>query len=226
MGWLNFYLGYRSLGGLCLCTCMLSLLQRCSPRARLTLAPFALAAAGAAVIWVYGHYGLDSARADRSDVERSAMVEAAANAFIRSPLIGNGSWFSNTSVYDEFMTLRYTKAQEAHVGGFSDPNHDPGDVALHSQFLVALAEGGIFGATFFAVYAAGLCWAFFNLVFVERWHRLTPFYTLFLMTSVWDLLFSPFSGEHRLGIAAACGLMLMMMHQVRLRGHHAEEIPK
>jgi hypothetical protein len=152
------------------------------------------------------------------------MVEAAAHAFEDSPLIGSGSWFSNTRVYDEFMMLRYTKAQEAHVGGFADPNHDPGDIALHSQFLVALAEGGLFGAAFFAVYAGGIARTLGKLIFVDPWGRLTPFYILFLLNATWDLFFSPFSGEHRLRIAATCGLILVMLHQERLSKSGSAEV--
>ena len=60
------------------------------------------------------------------------------------------------------MVIRHEAAVAAHVGGFADANRDPGAVAIHSQLLVALAEGGLFGAAFFFLYGGALFWALYR----------------------------------------------------------------
>lgn len=210
IGVVNFALDYRSLGGICLVAAILTLLQTAPRRFRLALAPVAAAVAVAATLLIYQQTQSSGERATRSDIERSAMMTAASEAFQDSPLIGHGSWFSNSHVYDDFMEIRHVEAREARVGGFADANKDPGAVALHSQILVTLAEGGLFGGAFFIVYGLGLLKSLYDLIFVGRWHRLAPTITMLLLVALWNLFFSPFSGAHRVYIAAACGLMLMM----------------
>jgi len=210
IGVVHFTMDYRSMGGLCLLVGMLTFLQIMPRRFRLWLAPLMMIVAVGAVVWIYGQTQGDGNRATRSDVERTAMITAAFEAFEQSPLIGHGSWFSNSDVYDNFMLIRSAAAKQAHVGGFADPNQDPGATALHSQILVALAEGGLFGGSFFFVFGAGLIWTLYQMVFVHRWHRLTPFYTLVLISALWDLFCSPFSGAQRVSIAMVCGLILLV----------------
>jgi hypothetical protein len=215
LGVLNFVLDYRSQGAICLFTALLSLVLAAPRRSRWFLAPGLAAAAVAAVTVVYARTE-HVTRADRSDIERSSMMTAAAEAFADSPLIGQGSWFSNTRVYDRFLLLQATRAKEAHVAGVQAANTEPEDTAFHSQILVALAEGGIFGGSFFILYAGGLAYVLFQLIFVRPWDRLAPLFLFFLLTACWNLAFSPFSGAHRLGIAEACGLILLIMNEDRL----------
>jgi hypothetical protein len=210
IGMVHFNQDYRSLGGICLLVGMLTFLQITPRQFRLWLAPLMMAAGVGALLWISGQQQGDGTRATRSDVERSSMALAALEAFEQSPLIGHGSWFSNTDVYDNFMVIRHAEAKQARVGGFADPNKDPGAVAVHSQLLVALAEGGLFGGAFFFVYGAGLISTLYDLVFVRRWHRLTPFCLLALLSSLWDLFCSPFSGAQRVSIAVTCGLILLL----------------
>ena len=112
------------------------------------------------------------------------------------------------------------------MGGFASPNTDTEDsekMALHSQILVALAEGGIFGGAFFIVYGIALFRTLYKIVLFEKWHRLTPLCTLLLLLALWNLFCSPFSGAHRVYIAMTCGLMLLL-HEGRLipKEHSAE----
>ncbi|HTQ32099.1 MAG TPA: O-antigen ligase family protein [Opitutaceae bacterium] len=221
-GVLHFALDYRSFGGLCLLAGMLILLHMVPRRSRLWLVPLGTAAVAVAVFWTYGHTrSRNEERTTRSDVERSAMATAAIEAIESSPLIGHGSWFSNSHVYDNFELIRRETAREAHVGGFPDSSEDPGTTALHSQILVALAEGGLFGGAFFLVFGASLLRALYQTVFVRRWHRLAPLCILLLLSALWNLFFSPFSGAHRVYIAMACGLMLLL-HEDRLAANREE----
>ncbi len=210
MALVHFHFDYRSYGGICLVAGLLTLLQGLPRQLRLWLAPLGTVVAVGGIFFVYSLTQAEGERATRSNVERSAMIMAAAEAFQESPLIGHGSWFSNSHVYDNFLILRHDGAQEAHVGGFADPNADPGNMTLHSQILVALAEVGIFGGAFFFVFGCGLVWALCRLVFSATCNRLSPLAILVLLSALWNLCFSPFSGAHRVYIAVACGLILMI----------------
>ncbi|HVW22539.1 MAG TPA: O-antigen ligase family protein [Opitutaceae bacterium] len=216
MGLANFAMDFRSFGGLCLALATLTFLQMLPRKLRLWTAPLALAAATVGVV-VVAQPEQAGQRATRSDVERQAMITAAAEAFHDSPFIGHGSWFSNSHVYENFLYIRHSLAAAAHVGGFADANEDRGDMAIHSQILVALAEGGIFGGTFFLLLGGALLWALGDAVFATPWTRLAPIRLLVLLAAVWNLLFSPFSGAHRVYIALACGLILLQREERRRR---------
>jgi hypothetical protein len=209
LGLLHLDLDYRSMGGICLVAAVLVLLLRLPSRFRWWIAPLGLALAIAGIFHVY-EQNQHGSRATRSDIERMAMVTAAKEAFQQSPFIGHGSWFSNSDVYDNFMLIRHEAAKQARVGGFAGANKEPGDEALHSQILVALAEGGLFGGAFFFVYGAGLFWALAYTVLVRPWRRMAPAQLLTLLLALWNLFFSPFSGAHRVYIALAVGLVLML----------------
>lgn len=216
LGALHFALDYRSLGGLCLVTGALTLAQMFRPLLRLWLVPLAALLTAFVCLRVF-EATQGAQRATRSDVERSAMLTAAVEAIQSSPFIGHGSWFSNSDVYDNFMRIRMEKAREAHVGGFADPNKEADAMALHSQILVAVAEGGVFGGAFFLVLAWALLRALGDLAFFRAWDRRTPLYTLLVLLALWNLCFSPFSGAQRVYIATACGLLLLLRREDRPR---------
>src|SRR6185295_3107638 len=213
-----------SYGVLCVLAGIFTLLQSATPRFRLWLAPFFVAAAIAGIASVYEQTQRGD-RTTRSDIERTAMVTAAVQAIEESPLIGHGSWFSNSDVYENFMLLRHEAAKRQRVGGFAHPHQRPDTMALHSQILVALAEGGLFGGTFFLLFGAGLCWALGYTIFVQPWHRLALLQTLLLLSALWSLLFSPFSGAHRVAIAMACGLILLLRVEVDETATAVEQAP-
>lgn len=223
IGVVHFALDYRSYGALCLLAGAVSLLQITSPRFRLWLAPLAAAVALGAVAFVYGQLQ-SGGRATRSDIERTAMVTAALEAFQASPLIGHGSWFSNTDVYDNFMQIRHDAAKRNRVGGFAHPHRRPDTMALHSQILVALAEGGLVGGAFFFVFGAGLIRTLARMLLSQPWHRFAPLHTLLLLSALWSLLFSPFSGAHRVTIAMACGLIALLQTAAD-PGRTTDELP-
>lgn len=145
-------------------------------------------------------------RASRSNAERSAMLQAAAEAFTSSPWVGSGSWFSNTDVMEEFLEIRKANAQLAGIGGFDET--DAEGLAIHSQLLVSLAEGGIFGAAFFIAYGFLLIGAIYLVAVELPFHALIPFMLFFLFSGFFNLLMSPFSGAHRVEIAITAGIIL------------------
>ncbi len=218
-GAVNFWADFRSMGVICImtaCIAALHLLPRTPRGLRVWFAPLGFLIAIGMIVFIYSRT-MKVERASRSDVERQAMVQAAVEAFKSSPLIGKGSWFSNTDVYDNFMLIRYDDAQLSGVGGFAGANSDPENTTLHTQILVALAEGGIFGGTFFIIYGFMILWALYNIVFVAPPASLNFFYIFYLVQALWALLFSPFSGSARVEIAAACGLILIIWQRAQVQ---------
>jgi hypothetical protein len=213
-GALHFALDFRSVGALCIGVAAATGLQILPRHWRFWALPVgALAALGVAAVLFGGVRSGDEMahRSSRSDVDRTAMIQAATEAFRASPLIGHGSWFSRTDVFENFVLIRDDLAKQAGIGGFAGPNEEPEAVALHSQILVTLAEGGFFGATFFFVYGAGLAWALWDQVMVQPWNRGRPVRVLVLLLASWHLFMSPFSGAHRVYIALATGLILLVL---------------
>ena len=154
-------------------------------------------------------------RASRSNVERSAMLQAAWEGFLASPVIGNGSWFSRSDVWDNFLMIRSQKAFDAGKGLGFDPREFEG-IAIHSQILTALAEGGLLGGTFFVAYAALLLLGFWYILTEATWCWLTPIRLSILISSFSALIMSPFSGTARLEIAMAVALSLVLLDERRL----------
>jgi hypothetical protein len=211
---LQAVMDFRSVGGICAVVGVLLML-------RYFPAPWrrALLLMGAVVGLILSPFAAERAlsssgeRGTRSNVERSAMLQAAWEGFKSSPIVGQGSWFSRSKVMDDFLLIRMTNAQEAGVGGFDDTDFE--GVAIHSQILVALAEGGLFGATFFIVYGAFILWALWFCLVEARWSWLMPIRLFILLVAFWNLLMSPFSGPHRVEIALAAGLILLLWRERR-----------
>jgi len=218
LGILHFFMDYRAYGGFCFLIGSFILVQALPRRVRPVVLPIFVAFGLAGIGAVYLHSrGDDVNRSDRSNLERSAMMRAVAEAFVESPLIGHGSWFSNSNVMENFAAIRWQEAQIAHMGGFAEADGD--DMALHSQILVGLAEGGVLGGVFFVVYGLGLLWALLYCVLKQSWHRATPVYLFTLISAAWHLFLSPFSGTHRVLIALAAAFVAVLHREARSRGH-------
>ena len=216
LGCLHLVLGYRSLGAECLLVAALLTVLRFPRRVRAWALPVFVGAITLAALTFYLRiqHEDEGARSSRSDVERSAMMRAAWDGFAGSPFVGQGSWFSRSKVMDRFLVLRTERAEDAGVGGFATDAVEEG-LSVHSQLLVALAEGGILGGSFFLFYGASLLWALGYCILQRPLDRLSPVYLLTLAGAFSNLLFSPFSGAHRVGIALAVGLVLLLARERR-----------
>jgi O-Antigen ligase len=214
IGVLHLALGFRSLGAECLILAVLLVVMRFPPRARLWLLPgfMMIALCGAAFSYLRHQGDGEANRSTRSNVERSAMMAAAWEAFTQSPIIGQGSWFSKSQVMNRFVDLRTEYAQDAEVGGFTTDDAEEG-ITLHSQILVGLAEGGVLGGCFFVLYGLCLMWTIYFCVFQRPLDPLSGLYLLVLIAAVTALIFSPFSGAHRENIAVATGIFLICWHE-------------
>ena len=213
LGFLHSLLGFRSLGAGC--TLLgLTLAARTIPlRLRKLLFIYCLLVVLVTLPWAAGKILTDtSGRATRSNVERSAMLEAAWEGFLNSPLIGNGSWFSRSSVWDIFLLIRSTKEHEA-GGGLQFDSRNFQGAAIHSQILTALAEGGAFGATFFLIYGALMLWGIWFLLTDAPWNWLIPIRLFILFLSLWAFFMSPFSGIARVSISLTLVLTLILVKE-------------
>jgi hypothetical protein len=220
MAALHWYMDYRSMTLICILLAALQWLAALPRAVRQVL--FSLSVALALILMAFKGQltGEGSERSKRSDAERMAMLSAASEGFLGSPLIGQGSWFSKSRVMDRFVEIRAENAKEAGVGGFGNEGDD---MAIHSQVLVGLAEGGILGGCFFIFYGLFLIWALYNLAVVRPWGRLTAMMLYVLLSGLLNVLFTPFSGAARVDIATTVGLLMFLVHEWNNREQPVKE---
>jgi hypothetical protein len=219
LGVLNAFMDFRSLGAICLGIGGLLAIRALPRTARKALMIVGALGVLALSPWFFQKMFADTdGRANRSNVERLAMLAAAWEGFAESPLIGQGSWFSKSDLMDNFLLIRSDKAHAA-GGGMQFKDDDFEGVSIHSQLLVTLAEGGIFGGLFFFAYGFGIVWAMWFALGDAAWHWTLPSRVFILATSFWDLWMSPFSGPVRVNIALTAILIALFWRQrIQRRG--------
>lgn len=211
MAAVHWAMDFRSMALICALLAAVLALTWFPLRVRGWLVPLGVVLAVAAFALRGQIVGEGSERSKRSDAERTAMLSAASEAFFASPLVGQGSWFSNSKVMDRFVEIRAENARAAGVGGFGDDDGET--MAIHSQMLVGLAEGGLLGGCFFATYGAFLLWGLWRVAARRPWDRLTAIYLFLLFSGLLNLCFTPFSGAARVDIAATVGALLMLWRE-------------
>jgi hypothetical protein len=217
LGVLHLLLKFRSLGATCLLIAALVVVANTLPR----LWRKYLFIICTPILVIASPWALESlltgsqGTATRSNVERSAMIQAAWEGFLRSPLIGNGSWFSKSDVWDNFMMIRAQKERESGQGLGFDPRDFEG-IAIHSQILTALAEGGILGGTFFLMYTFLILAGFWFMLTDASWHYLMPLRLLILVSGLYGVFMDPFSGTSRLSIGITVALSLVLLAEKAL----------
>jgi hypothetical protein len=213
LGVLHLLMQYRSLGIVCLLLAGLLLSRSLPPLFRKYLCIMCIPIAFVGLPWTLNVLLADTeGSANRSNVERSAMLTAAWEGFLASPWVGNGSWFSKSDVWDNFLLIRSQK--EVETGG--KLGFDPRDFegkAIHSQILTALAEGGLLGGTFFLAYTVLIILGFWFLLTEASWHWLMPIRLSILISSFCAVFMSPFSGTSRLEIGMAAALVVVLLDE-------------
>jgi hypothetical protein len=206
LGAIGMSLGARSLGGVSLLTGVLLGWRR--TRGALRALAF-LAAVGAIVALLFAANAVILSNLDKtaSNRERQSMIETAGEAFIGSPLVGQGSWFTASHI---------TRLEQ--VRGRLDPTfhgyteEQARQISIHSQILVALAEGGILGGAFFILYGGLLLKTLRTLTRHSMPHRAFVFYLV--IDGLWNLCMSPFSGIARVVIVlTVCACLLVIMQR-------------
>lgn len=203
---LSMVLGGRSLGGCCLLVAVLYGVRY----ARGLFRPLAFATAlGALAILLVAANNviLQNLGKEGSSLERQSMIETAGEAFLGSPLIGQGSWFTSSGKMLSVLEENHRRLDPK----FHHYSEDEGrTLAIHSQLLVSLAEGGILGGLFFIFYGMLLLKTLHSLTRSSIPHR--AFVTYLVVAGLWDLCMSPFSGVSRVQICLniiACLLVIM-----------------
>jgi hypothetical protein len=211
LGLLHIALEYRSLGLECLMVAIALYLMKLPRLWRLTAVVVTILAIGVALSGLFDERSETHISRHSSDAERRAMMEVAAEAFADSPLIGQGSWFSATKMVRR-IEARYIQLSDT-FNGYTE--EEERDLSVHSQLLTALAEGGIFGGSFFIAYGILLLWACAFCLRTMRPQQALVF--MILIEGIWNLAISPFSGPARVQIAAATVLGLLLWQQARGR---------
>ena len=213
LGFLHSLLAYRSLGAVCTVLGLMLATRAVPLRLRKVLFIYCFLLTLVTLPWTTKKMlGDTSGRPNRSNVERSAMLQAAWEGFLASPVIGNGSWFSRSNVWDMFLIIRSTREHEAGGGLGFDPRSFEG-LAIHSQILTALAEGGVFGATFFFAYGALMLWGIWFLLTDATWNWWMPIRLCILISGLWAFFMSPFSSIARVSISVTLVLILMLLKE-------------
>ena len=224
---LHFALNFRSAGGLFLLLSVLLVMQRMPVRLRLACIPVgALLAAGALGFIAHRSATANRSHDLRSNISRAAMLKAAWHGIEAHPFIGNGSWLGRSGVIDDYLEIRYATAQEEHLGGIGHEGvsaDEEQSYAIHSQILVALAEGGVLGGAFFIFYGVLLLLAVAYYAGFRSWSPYSALYLYLLLSALFNLCMSPFSGVHRVYIATASGLLLLIWNEYA--GQRAGRLP-
>ncbi len=221
MSAVHFAMNFRSMGGLFLVVSGFLVLQRMPWRLRAVCIPVAAVLAVGALAWIANRSATANRSHDlRSDISRKAMLKAAWHGVEDHPFIGNGSWLGRSGVINDYLAIRYATAQEEHLGGIGHeeaPLDEAQSYAIHSQILVALAEGGILGGAFFLLYGALLVVSLAYHVVLRPWSPYSGLYLFLLLLALFNLLMSPFSGVHRVYIATSSGLLLLLWNEYSAR---------
>ena len=206
---LHVGLGYRSAGGICLLVASALAIRHLHGLWRIPAWILSLVAAGTMVSAIQRNFEEDEAH-QSSNTERQSMIEASAIAFVSSPLIGQGSWFTSGK-----GIARVEEQRARHDPKFHEYTAEEArDLSIHSQLLTGLAEAGLLGGAFLLPYGFLLL-----TTFASTYRIPTPDHPLVLFllgSALWDFAMSPFSGESRVTIALASTLCLLIRFSRRV----------
>jgi hypothetical protein len=135
-------------------------------------------------------------------------------AVLDSPILGHGSW-AKDSKYSEILSdqLRATGYAENDLESrYGDP--DSTLIPTHSHLMTAWVFSGILGAVFW-FYVIGLC-VRSVLTLSKCEMALSPYFSYLLISSLWDIFFSPFASYRRLLMAYVLVVInLLLSHAFR-----------
>lgn len=233
LGVLNLFLGFRSMGGICLMTALvlgLSVLFGASRTYSTSKAVAALALVLAGGTGVVNLYSFAAENRLLGEFEREKFLEQVdergvllsgrsewligTRAFLERPLLGHGSWAEN----EDYAVLAWELSTGSPVGA---PEDLPDVIPTHSHLLGALVEGGIL---------AGLIWIYVlalitraGLLMVRSPQALDPVIAFALVQLAWNVLFSPYGLVNR--VISCMGVVVAAMVLMEARGTPAPAAP-
>ncbi len=219
LGILSILLDSRSMGLLCLITGSIIFIRLNRPsglRLRAS-ALFRIVLAGVVVLVLIQNL-LELTQAEHgkrhgwSNMGRFAALRISVVAIVESPILGYGSWGQGT----EKFAAQYYDDVALDLKKSGQQNLRKGTVFLsHSQILQAWMEGGILGAAFFIFFGYQLVFCLKQIILTRHIDYLTPLYSFLLLNSVWNLIMSPYGGNHRLPIAISVAVICLLHMEKR-----------
>jgi hypothetical protein len=140
-----------------------------------------------------------------STLGRELSFSIGIKAILQSPIIGVGSWNDNKEASKEQQDAMLKELGEARRGEIRGVGFTP-----HSQVLMGWYEGGIFGVGFFLVYGFYLLRSIPDIAFKRPMDALSSMYLYLCLAGMWNLLMSPFGGNHRIRIAQATTVIVLL----------------
>jgi hypothetical protein len=239
VGILNYPLGFRSLGSVCLAAAIFCQLRR-SPqfaggrirKTSMALTTVALALAGWVISNGYAYSAAQGWLGNEARLKyvlqssgeggivlggRSAIMGAAA-AIIDSPVIGHGSWARDPK-YQAMEAERMVAMGYKREGGQSQGDLIPS----HSYLLGAWVESGVVGAAF---------WAWALWLIMKALSRasgtgpLFPFFVFMGFLLAWCIAFSPYGAEERFRATYSIYAMVMLNHLSQSRFRATSSCPR
>jgi len=148
-------------------------------------------------------------RREQSNAGRSVSLSVAAWAIAESPLIGYGSWPTDTRLVN-----LYNHAMEQ-SGQFSPNEASVGSFSAHSQILQVWVEGGLLGVLFWIYYGFWLIRTILYVVLRRPADAYMPVFLFILIYDLWHLFMSAFSGPTRLPIALGVAVICVCAAELR-----------
>ncbi len=223
MGLINFYMGFRSLGLICLLGGLVLVTRTSQASGLKAMVKFTtlIGLTMVAVMSIYSlaashgyfgekeqqRYARQSAGAAGVLVGGRSEILASSQAVMDSPIIGHGSWAKDPK-YVQIMNDKLEKL------GYQDKALSDSDlIPSHSYLMGAWVEAGVVGAIFwlFALYVTvrGLI-ASYSIHFY-----ILPLILFEAFSFLWDIPFSPFGAEARLYAAFTLALMIFSLRLAR-----------
>ena len=226
IGLFNIYMGFRSLGGICLLTSVYLIAQSRMQYNRVntikirlrTIVLLGLVLGLGAFLTIEGYEQaalsglLGNVAKAKYEAEAGAyglllggrtQILVSAQAVIDSPIIGYGSWAKNWGYAEEINTLRKK------FGYASQGVSKLGLIPTHSHLMGGWVDAGILGAVFWF-------WVLFLPVRVLAClHRaksyLVPLIVFLALLLIWNVLFSPYGAEYRFMTPYYVVVMMMVL---------------
>jgi O-antigen ligase len=145
-------------------------------------------------------------RRQESNIGRYAGIVVAARAIADSPIVGYGSWAGDK----EYLQMLRSELARASAGKDVRTGRTGDSILPHSQLLQVWVEGGLLAAILFLLFGLSLLRGLRWLVLYHRSGPLTPLYALIIINGLWNLLFSPFLGMHRINVALALAVLSLL----------------
>lgn len=143
-------------------------------------------------------------------------IFVSSQAVMHSPLLGYGSWAKDLT-YAE-MLYDITREWGLPVSLDYAEEYGLGLIPTHSYLMGAWVWAGILGAVFWAYIFILAARATFRLVLYRP--PLAPVYGWFLITLMWNILFSPFGSSSRMTVALSI-VIILYLHDYEPVGHQS-----